>query len=299
MKLNRLPAYIVCLLVVALFGADANANDEKTCIAYLAYDGEYWQAWVISPDGKRHKQITRTPYEKNRVSWYPDGKHLLVSGNQGGIYKVDLVTGKESKTKTKLDGMNDAAISADGKYIAFSLSTSGSRDDHNIWIVNSDGSNHRKLTNMKRMQHTPVWHPDGEWIYFHSNVDGQSHDIWRVSLNGKKKQQITGGQLYNFAVAVNDKGELAFSSNRSGNYVIWYQQPEKEPVAITDGPYRENNPSWSPSGELLTYESTKSGKLDLWVMEGTGKNKTQLTHSKLGARAPAWGPQIKGAKVCQ
>ena len=186
MKWNNSLSLIFCICAVFVAQSQSMAGEnDQSCIAYLAYDGEYWQAWMMSPDGKSNNQITSSTYEKNRVSWFPDGKSLLVSGNQGGIYKVDPATGKETRITTKLDGMNDAAISHDGKQIAFSLSTSGSRDDHNIWIINVDGSKHRKLTNMKRMQHTPVWHPNGQWVYFHSNVDGQSHDIWRVSIDGK------------------------------------------------------------------------------------------------------------------
>ena len=131
----RISALGIVVSMVALGAVHGAPKSDTACVAYLAYTDGYWQAWTMTPDGKNQKQVTRSHYEKSHISWYPNGKALLVNGNQGGLAKVDINTGIEKPINVALDGMNDAVLSPDGKKIAYSLTTSGSRDDHNIWLV--------------------------------------------------------------------------------------------------------------------------------------------------------------------
>ena len=181
--------YLLCLLSSMLMAEPTSSKDQD--VAYLAFTQGYWQLWIMNHDGVNHKQITHSHYDKSRVSWYTDGKHLLLNGNQGELVKVDILTGKEIPIVLPLKGMNDAVISPDGKQILFSLSTSDSIDDNNIWLVNTDGNQLKKLTNMSYLQHEPVWAPDGNSLYFLSGKGEQSHDIWRFDLKDKRQEQLT------------------------------------------------------------------------------------------------------------
>lgn len=258
-------------------------------IAYLAWASDgYWQAWVMSADGSDQRQVTSSEYDKSRVSWYPDGRHLLVSGNQGELVKVSLANGAETPIPTAMTGMNDAVLSSDGKRIAFSLSTSDSIDDNNIWWINADGGESRKLTNKRFLQHDPAWSQDGEAIYFLSGKGDQTHDLWRYHLGDGDLEQLTSGQLYHFDVAPGPGGALAFSSNRSGNYEIWYQPSGQKPRPLTTHPALDARPSWSPDGTSLVFESTRGGAPNIWYLPLTGDEPVQLTDHPGGARAPVW-----------
>ena len=263
------------------------STPEKT-IAYLAYSKGFWQAWVMDADGKQAKQVTRSPYDKSRVSWFPDGKHLLVNGNQGKLVKVRVKNGKENIIKVSPAGMNDAVVSPDGKYIAFSLSTAGSIDDNNIWLVKADGSDAKRIADMQSLQHEPAWSPDGKWIYFLSGKGRQTHDIWRVSIDNGKKEQLTAGQLYHFDVAVSSNGDLAFSSNRSGNYEIWIQRHGGKAVKLTNHPALDARPAWSPDGKTIIFESTRSSVVNLWKIAPSKNLPVPMTETKAGSRAPVW-----------
>jgi Tol biopolymer transport system component len=64
------------------------------------------------------------------------------------------------------------AVSPDGKQIAFSWPEKRDvNDDHNIWVVNIDGTGLRRLTNppnptdpLNFNYGSPTWSPDGKWI---------------------------------------------------------------------------------------------------------------------------------------
>jgi len=260
---------------------------EKT-VAYLAYTEGFWQVWVMDAEGKNSKQVTQSPYDKSRVSWFPDGRHLLANGNQGKLVKVSISSGNETMFQVDPAGMNDATLSPNGKHIAFSLSTAGSIDDNNIWLVKADGSDPKRIANMKGLQHEPVWSPDSQWIYFLSGKGGQVHDIWRLSVSKHQTEQLTTGQLYHFDVAISSKGQLAFSSNRSGNYEIWMQEPKGKAVKLTDHPALDAHPAWSPDGKTIIFESTRGGIVNLWKMNLEDKKLVSITQTKTGARAPVW-----------
>ncbi len=258
-------------------------------IAFLAFsDDGYWQVWRMGAGGSGQRQVTNSAYDKSRVSWYPDGQFLMVNGNQGELAKVDAESGEETPIKTDLAGMNDAVLSPDGGFIAFSLSTSDSIDDNNIWLVKADGSDPRKLTNKQFLQHDPAWSRDSRVIYFSSGRGDQVHDLWRFDVGKRSLEQLTAGQLYNFDIAPGPEGTLAFSSNRSGNYEIWLWESGREPRPLTTDPALDARPSWAPDGTSLVFESTRDGGPNIWRLSLGGGEVMRLTNKEKGARSPVW-----------
>lgn len=284
-NVTRLQITLLCLLLLSL---SIRAAPMHTPVAYLAYSNGYWQVWVMSADGTEQLQVTRSPYDKSRLSWYPDGQSLLVNGNQGELNRVNMETAEETPIPVPLKGMNDAVLSPDGNQIAFSLSTSGSIDDNNIWLIDVDGKNQQKLTNMQGLQHDPSWSPDGKRLYFLSGKGGQAHDIWQLTLATHETEQLTANSLYQFDVAAATDGAIAFSSNRTGNYEIWIHNKDGTLRQVTDHPGLDAKPAWSPDGKTLIFESTRDGQPNLWKIDIKGGEPEQLTHHERGARAPVW-----------
>ena len=280
--------FALTTLLFTHFVAAANAD-----IAYLALDGDgYWQAWHMAANGSGQTQATHSPYDKSRISWYPDGSALLVNGNQGELVRVDLGSGEEQAIAIELSGMNDAVLSPDGRHIAFSLSTSDSIDDNNIWLTKADGSEPRKLTNKRFLQHAPAWSADSKAIYFLSGRGDQTHDIWRFDLVSGGLEQLTVGRLYHFDIApgpiAGAKGALAFSANQSGNYEIWLWEQDEPPRQLTDHPGLDAGPSWSPDGTALLFASSRGGPINIWRLDVNAKQPLQITHHSGGARMPVW-----------
>jgi dipeptidyl aminopeptidase/acylaminoacyl peptidase len=59
---------------------------------------------------------------------------------------------------------------------------------------------------------------------------------------------------------------------------------------LTDGPGSARHPRWSPDGRRIAFDSTRSGKYEIWTIEPDGSDAVQLTTSGTGERAlyPVW-----------
>jgi TolB protein len=263
----------------------AGAAAVQADLAYLAVTKGYWEVWVSDADGTKPRQLTSSGTDKTRVSWYPDGSALLVSCNDGTLLKVDL-QGKETRIALEQFPVVDAVLSPDGRSIAYSFSTA--IDGNDIWVANSDGKDVRKLAKLAALQHEPVWSQDGAQVYFLSGDGGQGHDIWRVSRDGQNAEQLTVGSLYHFDVGVSGAGDIAYSSNRSGNYEIYLQRKGGQPEQLTDDPALDGRPAFSPDDRSIVFESTRTGAPNLWRIDLQTRASKQITQTEEGARAPAW-----------
>jgi len=270
-----------------LAGEVQAANDER--IAYLQVSEGYWQIWIVESDGSNPRQLTHDPVDKANLSWGGKGREILYNTNQGEMFIVQVESGEKRKISLSLSGMTDGDWSPDGREIVFSLSTVGSIDNNDIWRVNADGSNLRKLTRMNGLQHDPVWCSGGDRIVFLSGEGKQNHDIFIMERDGAKPRPLTADNLYNFEPACSSRGEIAFSSNRSGNYDIWAMDVEAKQISqLTEHPGYDSSPSWSPDGKTLVFVSDRSGQLALWGMKRDGTELRQLTENNTGCRSPVW-----------
>jgi Tol biopolymer transport system component len=77
--------------------------------------------------------------------------------------------------------------SPDGRKILYSSGTQGNSD---IYVVNEDGGDPKRLTNDPAMDVSPSWSRDGRWIYYSSNRTGR-HEIWKSSAEGGSAIQVT------------------------------------------------------------------------------------------------------------
>jgi TolB protein len=257
-------------------------------VAYLAVVEGYWQAWVMRADGSDSRQVTRTPGDKTRVSWFPDRRSLLVNGADGRVRRISIADGAESVVPIEPPGTLDAVLSPDGKHIAFSMSLTGSVDDNDIWLAGVDGAVIEKLTRMQWLQHEPAWSPDGGAVFYLSGRGDQAHDVWRLGLEPRRNEQLTVDQLYHFDVAVAPDGTIAFSNNRNGNYDLWVQRPNQAATALMDDAALDARPTWSSDGRSLLFESSREGGLNIWRIDLESREMSRVTNHPDGARMPVW-----------
>ncbi len=115
----------------------------------------------------------------------------------------------------QLKSVSSPAISPDGRYIAFSVTSFNLKEgtsNSEIYLMRLDGSQQRRMTVNDAADFAPSWSPDGRFIYFLSTRSGDAQ-VWRIPVAGGEAEQITDFPMgvEEYVVAPNGKW-IAFST---------------------------------------------------------------------------------------
>jgi TolB protein len=300
-------ALIACLaaLVTAVHEAQAAFPGQNGRIAFSAYrptsTGSDQQIITVSPNGTGTRQLT-TNYGST-PDFSADGRKIAYAG-RGGIYVMDRFgNGK----RLVADGTAyDPAWSPDGSKLAFVrqepvYGPDGGVDFHkaDLWVMNADGSEQRKLTDDLAFDDNPTFSPDGTKVAF----DDEGGELWTINLDGSGRHNLTNtpnsGEYHpDFSP---DGKKVAFSSpgqyNRSDIYTMNLDGTAR--TNVTDSRYfNEEEAVWSPNGKRIAYRrelpNNDSNQPDIFVenADGSSGRPTNVSNDPELNFSPDWGPKL-------
>jgi Tol biopolymer transport system component len=195
------------------------------------------------------------------------------------------------------------AWSTDGAKIAFT----SDRDDpnpvrcfpncnENLYVMNADGTAQTRLTDTQALESHPDWSPDGDWISFDADRDGDGKgEIYIIHADGSGEKRLTDGKTDDhWADWSPDGTRIAFSSKRDGNLEIYAMNADGSNARrLTNNNQDDYMPDWSPDGTRIAFFSMSmgAGRQFISVMNADGTNLRQLTEpSSRVNEDPAWSP---------
>lgn len=216
----------------------------------------------------------RASGKQRRYAWDYDAAFDIFSGKRDGSDLVNL---------TRSPGYDaEGAFSPDGKQIVFCSLRSAfpseklpadQRDRYakdpswfgDIYLMNADGSNVRRLTDAAGYDGGPFFSPDGQrivWRHFEEN--GAIADVWTMKLDGSDKRRVTDFKSMSWAPFYHPSGKyFIFTSNKLGfeNFELFLvdAKGEHEPVRVTFTPGFDGLPVFSPDGKKLCWTSGRTG----------------------------------------
>ncbi|HWX23262.1 MAG TPA: S41 family peptidase [Candidatus Binatia bacterium] len=159
-----------------------------------------------------------------------------------------------------------------------------------LWLANEDGSGLQRLTDHKAREILPRFSPDGKWLAFSSDREG-NYDVYVMPVQGGKPRQLTFHSADDMVVGwAADSQRVLFSSSRGkGAFpsvtTLWTISAEggmEHPLHTDWGSWG----SYSPDGSKLAFTrhpgvwSRKhyrgSYAVDLWLLDGPSKKFTKL-----------------------
>ena len=173
--------------------------------------------------------------------------------------------------------------------IAYSAITK--RGNKDIYVMDMDGHNPKKLTNNHTVDISPNWSPDGEKIVFTSYMR-DNPDLYVVNSDGSGLKQIIGNSGASITPAWSPNGKfIALSSSIKGDSDIYLTTPEgKKLWPIVKGGRIDIAPTWSPNSNEIIFSSERAGGLHLYKVSAKGGKVKRLTYVGYQNDMPAWSP---------
>ncbi len=286
--------------------------------AYFSYDGRRLifmstrepyqcdQIFTMNTDGSDVHLVSTGKGRTTCGYFYPDGKHVLYSSTHQigdacpprpdyshgyvwaiySAYQIYYATddGKIVTALTTGPGYNaEATLSMDGKKVAFTSSRDGDLD---IYSMNVDGTDVRRLTNTLGYDGGPFFSPDGNWIVYRAHhprneqeiahyksllaqglVEPNEMDLYVMRADGSNQQQITKLAGASFAPSFfPDSQRIIFASN--------YEHPDTSQFELYTIDRHGNGlervtfaggfnafPQFSPDGRKLVFISNRNAKV--------------------------------------
>ena len=226
----------------------------------------------------------------------------------GFVLAVVALAGASSVTAARADNalwLRTAAISPDGKHIAFSY-----RGD--LWSVASTGGAATPLTVHAAYDTAPVWSPDGSQIAFASDRYG-NFDLFVMPAAGGEARRLTFHSADDIPTHFTPDGTAVLFSSARLDSVTNVQfptgaQPELYRVALAGSmPVQVlSTPalyaSWDRAGSRLAYSDQKGYEMewrkhdnssfarDLWIYDKASGQHRRLTALGVDDRQPVWAP---------
>ena len=152
----------------AFDGWPAWAPDGRKIAFESARDGNF-EIYLMDPDGARQSRLTQSSDEDRGPVWSPDGgKILFERGRPRSIYVVSADGSAEQRLTNGPEWDFVPQWSPDGRRIAFVRVVQGPGDsphggDEEIFVMNADGSQIKRLTRSPGVDYAPSWRPGSGW----------------------------------------------------------------------------------------------------------------------------------------
>jgi len=267
--------------------------------------------FLMSPTGESVSRLTDFGFNP---TWSPDGREIAVTtstffspdsvGGPGqGLWAVEVATGKKRIVGKEVRSLQPS-WSPRGARIAFwgLRKGSGQRD---LWTIAANGSEAATegvaVTNDPALDWSPVWSPDGRFLYFSSNRGG-AMNLWRISIDEASgrvlgpPEPMTTPSIWSGEVSfARDGRHFAFASLEWRTSINRIELDPKSgktvgsPAPILRNAHPIRDFAISPDERWIAYMQT-SDQEDIFLARRDGTEYRRLTDDAFRDRTPSWSP---------
>lgn len=256
------------------------------------------EIYLMDADGSNVKRLTNNVADDGNPVWSPDGHRLLFDSERDGnreIYIMDADGGNQIRLTRNNAVDTTATWSPEGNLIAFASNrdTGPPYNPYNldIYVMNADGSEVRRIVDDLEYDVGPQWSPDGRKILFMSARQG-NFDVYEMNADGTNQRNLTADydKSDGYPVWSIDGQNIAFSRRIEGKEQIFVMDPDGNNLKqVTHESANSALPCWSPDGSKLAFHTDRDGNSEIYTISVDGEL-IQLTDDAADDLSPEWSP---------
>lgn len=297
------PITVSCLVMLAATGIAMAQGPGK--IVTGIRPGGIWDFYQYQIDGAGPTRVSFSPSSISSFSllsydFSSDGRRVAFE-YFNNIYVMQS-NGKGVRQLTFTNNNFNAVISRDGSLVAFASSRNNNTD---IYLINWDGSNLRRLTTDQFIDQRPSFSPDGTKIVFDTNRFSQFGlpNLMLINADGTNETRLTtffefGGRFSPDGSTIVFQGRTEAGQNNFNEIFTLSVGPGGTSGQLTNNNVQDENPSFSLDGTKIAFERsviTPSGATrdHIFVMNANGSDVQQVTFPDAineNREVPRWIP---------
>ena len=174
---------------------------------------------------------------------------------------------------------------------------SRTRHGKEMYVVDFDGANVKKLTDEKSVILSPDWSPNGQSIVY-TSYKAHNPDLILLDPTGRRaRQPLLKLPGINSAPAWSPDGKsISLVLSKDANSEIYVLNRWRKLTRLTRNFRIDTSPTWSPDGKQIAFTSDRSGmgRPQIYIMDAVKGDQAGTTRvSEIGSRYndnPAWSP---------
>jgi len=260
---------------------------------------QYAQIYTITPDGGNRKPLTTGKPGNFFPAWSPSGEQLAFVSIRNQKHEIWIIDSGGKNERFITSGLLPA-WSPDGRQLAITRPHPEGR--RQIWIIGVDGRGETQLTS-EGSNHCPAWSPKGDKIAYWSGDERGFGQVWVMSRDGTQKRQLTHPRKNEYtpdgssanAPAWFFSEQIAYWAGREHRYgQIWTMNPDgsnQKQLTEEPAPASSDNPTWSPDGKKILFDTQRRKRPEIWVMNSDGSDERVLVSDvKVIPMRTSWQP---------
>ena len=286
--MQRLPFIVVVISTGLILGACDRAETQPTTTTIGSTVQSLADSTTTSPS---------IPVATTTTSIAPPGGggriayEVRSGGRTLGLFAIepDGAGGRE----VGADGGYLATWSPDGSQLAYLGAGNSRRND--LYVIDADGSNQRRLTDTPEEEGIPAWSPNGDTIAVAIPTDGDAEIYLLDAETGEIVSQLTDNEGIDDYMPTwsPDGSHIAYVTRNDveGSDEIHVMTADGTTSRqLTSNDVEDYYPAWSPTGDTIVFVSSRVGEQTLFLMDVDGSNQRQLSDGEDRDSRPTWSP---------
>jgi len=274
-------------------------------VVFSSDRGGTYDLWEVAVATRDVRRLTNGPDNEYAPAYGPGGRIAFVTdGAEAGVWVRSGSGGTE-----RIVDLGDAdgfgpSWSPDGSRIAYARQVYGASTLHVVPASGGAGLGAEvSASNEDVFPFRASWLPDGRLLYTADGkvrarpaAGGAATDVaFRATVRLERPAYRKVLRRFDASGPMPVRGVVSPSVSPDGESVaftalgdLWIMPIGGMPERVTDDPWVEMDPAWSPDGRLLAFATDRGGDVDIWIHDLATRRATQLTRD--GGSGPVWSP---------